>query len=158
MRGFVQLAAALLATLFLVSVAVAVEPDEILDDAQLEARARDISAEVRCVVCQNQSIDKSNAQMARDMRIIVRERLSAGDSNEEVFAYLVARYGDFVLFRPPFKATTAVLWLMPFALALIALVVGLSMFARRSRRRALPPPPLSAEEQRALDALRGAER
>jgi len=158
MRGFVRFATALLATLALISVAVAVEPDEILDDPALEARAREISAEVRCVVCQNQSIDRSNAEMARDMRIIVRERLSAGDTNEQVFDYLVARYGDFILFRPPFKMTTAVLWLTPFALALIALIVGLSLFASRSRSRALPPPPLSAEEQRALEELRGAEQ
>ena len=84
----------------------AVEPDEILDDPALEERARVISAQVRCVVCQNEPIDSSNAGVARDLRLLIRERLVAGDTNDEVYAYLVARYGDFVLFKPPFKPST----------------------------------------------------
>ncbi|MEM7693217.1 MAG: cytochrome c-type biogenesis protein [Pseudomonadota bacterium] len=160
MMGCVRtLAAACLAAFIIVPIAAAVEPDEMLDDPLLETRAREISAEIRCVVCQNQSIDRSNAEMARDMRIIVRERLSAGDTNEEVLDYLVARYGDFVRFRPPFKASTVALWLTPFVLALIALLVGASFLARRSRNAALhAPPPLSAEERRVLERLRGTER
>ena len=93
--------------------AAAVEPDEILADAALEARARDISKELRCLVCQNQSIDDSNAKLARDLRLLVRERITKGDSNRQVIAYIVARYGDFVLLKPPFKATTWALWLGP---------------------------------------------
>ncbi|GAB5377813.1 MAG: cytochrome c-type biogenesis protein CcmH [Acuticoccus sp.] len=159
MMGFVRTLMAFFVAFMLVPSAAAVEPDEMLNDPVLENRAREISTEVRCVVCQNQSIDRSNADMARDMRIIVRERLSAGDTNKQVFDYLVARYGDFVLFRPPFKATTLALWLTPFALALIALLVGASFLARRPRRQALQePPPLSAEEQSALEELRGPER
>ena len=91
----------------------AVEPDEMLADAALEARARAVSATLRCLVCQNQSIDDSNAPLARDLRILVRERLSAGESNEAAIAFVVARYGDFVLLKPPFKPTTWLLWLAP---------------------------------------------
>lgn len=146
-------ASAIVVTFLLLSSAAAVEPDEIMGDPALEARAREISAEVRCVVCQNQSIDSSNAEMARDMRIIVRERLAAGDANSEVFDYLVARYGDFILFRPPLKTTTYALWLTPFALALIALAIGLTFLARRPRKPALEEPPLSADEERILEDL-----
>lgn len=103
-----------LALLTLTTPGFAVEPDEILDNPVLEGRARDISAEVRCVVCQNESIDTSNAGIARDLRILIRERLVAGDSNGQVLDFLVARYGDFVLLKPPFKPETYVLWFAPF--------------------------------------------
>src|SRR5690606_31045939 len=93
--------------------ALAVEPDEVLSDPGLEARARALSAELRCVVCRNQSIDDSNAPLARDLRILLRERLVAGDSDEEVKMYLVDRYGSFVLRKPPFDARTLLLWLTP---------------------------------------------
>ncbi len=159
MNRLIRTVATVIAAVFLVlSHAAAVEPDEMLKDPLLEARARQISAEVRCVVCQNQSIDRSNAEMARDMRIIVRERLAAGETDKEVFDYLVARYGDFVLFRPPLKATTYALWVTPFALALIALAVGLTFLARRPRKPALDEPPLSADEERILDDLTRIER
>jgi len=98
----------------------AVLPDEILKDSGLETRARVISQDLRCLVCQNQSIDDSNAPLARDLRIIVRERLTAGDSNEQVFQYVVARYGNYVLLKPPLQADTVLLWAFPFLVMLIA--------------------------------------
>jgi cytochrome c-type biogenesis protein CcmH len=112
----------------------AVQPDEILADPKLEARARDLSAELRCMVCQNQSIDDSNAELARDLRVLVRERLNAGDSDARIRAYLVERYGDFILLKPPLKAETAVLWGAPFAI----LVVGGAAIFFSSRRRRTP--------------------
>lgn len=116
----------------LAGIALAVEPDEILDDPELEARARAISKDVRCVVCQNEPIDSSNAGVARDLRILIRERLVAGDSDDEVRAFLVEKYGDYVLFKPPFNAKTYVLWLAPFALlGLGALAAGLALSRRR---------------------------
>ena len=93
--------------------AVAVQPDEILSDPALEARARALSKELRCMVCQNQSIDDSDAPLARDLRLLVRERLKAGDSDAQVIDFLVARYGEFVLLKPRFTSHTALLWLMP---------------------------------------------
>ena len=114
--------------------ALAVEPDEVLADPVLEARARDISKELRCVVCQNQSIDDSNAELAKDLRIIVRERLVAGDDDQAVLDYLVDRYGDFVLYDPPFNARTYLIWLVPVGLAVLALVV-LSLLWRRAQVR-----------------------
>ena len=114
--------------------ALAVQPDEILADPALEARARVLSKELRCMVCQNQSIDDSDAPLARDLRVLVRERLEAGDSNQQVIDFLVARYGDFVLLKPRFTSHTALLWLMPavvFGIGALALVV----FARRHRPR-----------------------
>src|SRR6201987_727910 len=99
--------------------AFAVQPDEILPDAALEARARDLSRELRCMVCQNQSIDDSDAPLARDLRILVRERLQAGESDQQVINFLVARYGEFVLLRPRFSWHTALLWLAPAAVLLI---------------------------------------
>lgn len=127
----------------------AVQPDEILKDAALEQRARSISAELRCLVCQNQSIDDSDAPLARDLRLLVRERLTAGDSDADVRAFLVARYGDFVLLKPPFKAHTLLLWFIP----LIAL--ALSAFAARAVFRRDPGPGaaergLSADEEARL--------
>ena len=99
--------------LSLTSLSFAVEPGEMLDDPVLESRAREVSAGLRCVVCQNQSIDESNAELARDMRILVRDRLLKGDSNQDVLDYMVSRYGDFVLLEPPFKMATYFLWFGP---------------------------------------------
>jgi len=112
----------------------AVEPDEMLSDPVLEARAREISKELRCVVCQNQDIDSSNAGVARDLRLLVRERLVAGDTDENVIAYIQARYGDFVLLKPPFKPETYALWIAPPALVLIALIFGLTIVLRGKRK------------------------
>lgn len=131
--------------------ALAVQPDEVLDDPALEARARTLSAEIRCLVCQNQSIDDSNADLARDLRLVVRERLTAGDSDQEVLDYLVARYGPFVLLEPPKTDSTLVLWYGPAALLGLGAVAVIVTFVRR--RRTAGPEPLSAEERRRLDAL-----
>ena len=141
----------LLALLFTLP-ALAVEPSEVLADPALEARAREIGQALRCVVCQNQSIDDSAAEVAHDMRRAVRDRLLAGDSDDKVYAFMVARYGDYVLLRPPFKPGTLVLWLGAPALLLVA---GSALLLAARRRRAAPatPTPLSAEEQRRLDAL-----
>jgi cytochrome c-type biogenesis protein CcmH len=115
--------------------AFAVQPDEVLADAALEARARVLSKELRCMVCQNQSIDDSDAPLARDLRILVRERLQAGDSDQRVIDFLVARYGEFVLLKPRFSLHTALLWLGPAAILLIG-AIGLFMVARRYQIRA----------------------
>lgn len=130
----------------------AVEPDEVLDDPVLEERARAISAHVRCVVCQNEPIDSSNAGVARDLRMIIRERLVAGDTDDEVYEFLVLRYGDFVLFNPPWRPSTYALWLGPFVILFLgftAVVVALN------RQRKAVATALTAEEQAKLDALRG---
>ena len=111
----------------------AVEPDEILSDSKLENRAREISANIRCVVCQNEPIDSSNSGVARDLRILIRERLSTGDSDAEVLDFLVRRYGDFVLFKPPLKYTTYVLWFSP----IIFLFFGTLILFRVFKRAAL---------------------
>jgi cytochrome c-type biogenesis protein CcmH len=110
--------------------ALAVQPDEILKDPALESRARALSQELRCMVCQNQSIDDSDAPLAKDLRVLVRERLTAGDSDGQVIDFLVARYGEFVLLKPRFSAHTLLLWLAPFAAVLIG-GWGLIIFLRR---------------------------
>ena len=140
------------AVLFVVAatVAAAVEPDEILDDPVLEARARDLSAELRCVVCQNESIDSSNAGVARDLRLLVRERLLDGNTDQEVLDYIVARYGDFVLFRPPWKPTTYALWMAP-AVIFMGGAIGVVVALRGRRQRTGDA--LSEEEIVELDAF-----
>ena len=131
----------------------AVEPGEILKDPALEARARSIGQELRCVVCQNQSIDDSSAEVARDMRRAVRERLVAGDSDRQVFDFMVARYGDYVLLKPPFKAGTLLLWLGG---PLVLLVASAAILLRATRRRAPAPlPPLGDKDRERLDNLLG---
>lgn len=117
---------------------LAVEPDEVLTDLKLESRARDISANVRCVVCQNEPIDTSNSGVARDLRILIRERLLAGDSNKEVYKYLVDRYGNFILFKPPLTLSTALLWFMPllvFSLGVVILVGVLKKVSPANKSR-----------------------
>ena len=140
----------LLLLLVLATAAFAVEPSEMLKDPVLEARARSISRELRCLVCQNQSIDESNADLAHDLRVIVRERLTAGDSDDQVKAYLVARYGDFVLLDPPFKAKTLLLWCGP---ALLLLLGAGGIYALLRRRQDSAPEPLSEAERSRLDEL-----
>src|SRR5438105_3782261 len=117
-------------SLAILSPAIALGPDEVLSDAALEARARTLSKELRCMVCQNQSIDDSDAPLARDLRILVRERLQAGDTDQHVIDYLTARYGDFVLLRPRFSSRTAALWLTPLGVLVIG-GLGLVMIWRR---------------------------
>jgi cytochrome c-type biogenesis protein CcmH len=144
---------ALLLALVLAAPALAVEPTEMLKDPALEARAREIGQALRCVVCQNQSIDDSAAEVARDMRRTVRERLVAGASNDQVFDYMVARYGDYVLLKPPFKLGTLALWL---GAPLVLLVAASAIMLAALRRRALAPlPPLSEEERERLRSLLG---
>ncbi|WP_018701232.1 cytochrome c-type biogenesis protein [Amorphus coralli] len=143
--------AVLALALTLAAPVMAVQPDEVLDDPALEARARELSAELRCMVCQNESIDASNAPLARDIRILLRERLEAGDTNAEVLDYLVARYGEFVLLKPRFNASTLLLWLTaPLVLILggIAAWVGV-----RRRRTATDAAPLSAAEEAELERV-----
>ncbi len=132
----------------------AVLPDEMLADPVLEARARDISKNLRCLVCQNQSIDDSDAGLARDLRVIVRERLVAGDSDSAVVDFVVDRYGDFVLLNPPFKATTYVLWIGPVVIGTFGLLAVVVFFRRRhATASGEAPAPLSDEEKKRLDAL-----
>lgn len=142
---------AVLAT-FASTAALAVTPDEMLKDPALEARARHLSQELRCMVCQNQSIDDSEAPLAHDLRVLVRDRLTAGDSDRQVLDYLVARYGDFVLLKPPFEWRTLLLWGLPPA-ALIAGMIGLFVALRRRRSLIAEPAPLSAAEKRRLATL-----
>jgi cytochrome c-type biogenesis protein CcmH len=137
----------------------AVTPQEILPDKTLEARARDISTGLRCLVCQNQSIDDSDAPLAHDLRVLVRERLKAGDSDSEVRDFVVARYGDFVLLKPPFSAQTALLWFMPI-LVLAGAIAALWSAFPGARRGPVPASGASAaagrlspEEEAALDTL-----
>ena len=129
--------------------AFAVEPDEMLKNPALEARARALSQTLRCMVCQNESIDESNAPLARDLRILVRERIRAGDSDAAVHDFLVARYGEFILLEPRFGMRTILLWAAPF-LALLAGAIGI-MVAMRNRRPA--PAPLSDAEKRRVAVL-----
>ncbi len=143
---------AVMVPLLLASPALAVEPGEMLDDPALEQRARDLSAEIRCVVCQNESIDSSNAEIAHELRVLVRERLVAGDSDQEVLDYLVARYGDYVLLRPPMKPATYLLWYGPFAVLLLG-VLGIFVYFRQLRAAPAQPPRLSAEEEARLARL-----
>ncbi len=134
---------ALAALLLLANAAFAVQPDEIMSDPKLEARARTLSAELRCLVCQNQSIDDSDAALAKDIRVLIRERIGKGESNEDVKAFLVSRYGDFILLKPPLKPETLLLWLSaPLTLALGGLAIW--------RATGITPratPALSAEEE-----------
>ena len=146
-----RLFAALALILVIATPVLAVNPDEELADPALEARARDISQGLRCLVCQNQDIDDSNADLARDLRILVRERLTAGDSDDDVRQFLVDRYGEFVLLQPRVNWHTIVLWL---ATPLVFLA-GLVMIWRRARRPTnLPGTRLSEEEEQALTRLR----
>jgi cytochrome c-type biogenesis protein CcmH len=156
-RGWRGIAALALTGVLIASGAVpsaAVDPDEVLADPALEARARAISAGLRCLVCQNQSIDDSNAPLARDLRVLVRERLKSGDSDAAVRAFLVDRYGEFVLLRPPLSPGTVVLWLAPLALLVAAGAVAARQLRSRPPVAAGPAEaPLSAEETRRLDEI-----
>jgi cytochrome c-type biogenesis protein CcmH len=145
LAGMLMAAAAFVA---LTSPSLAVRPDEMLSDPALEARAQEISRGIRCVVCQTESIDESDADIAHDLRVLVREQLKAGATDDQVRAFLVARYGDFVLLKPPFEARTFLVWTGPF-LMLICAGAGVFFFYRRSRQREALP--LNAAEQARLD-------
>jgi cytochrome c-type biogenesis protein CcmH len=142
------LAIALLTTL----PAHAVEPDEVLQDPTLETRARQISEGLRCLVCQNQSIDDSGASLAKDLRLLVRERLRAGDSNQQIVDFIVARYGEFVLLKPRFETHTLVLWLATPAVFLSAILI-IALAFRRRRAEHQNPAPLNIAEKRRLKRL-----
>jgi cytochrome c-type biogenesis protein CcmH len=129
----------------------AVQPDEIMTDPRLEARARALSAELRCMVCQNESIDESNADLARDLRLLVRERLQAGDSDDQIRSFLVRRYGDFILLKPPFKLETWLLWGAPFLVLLVG--ASLILVAQRRQKSHVPANRLSEAERAKLDAM-----
>jgi cytochrome c-type biogenesis protein CcmH len=131
----------------------AVQPDEVLGDPVLEQRARSISANLRCLVCQNQSIDDSDAELARDLRVLVRERLVAGDTDTEVYDFVVARYGEFVLLSPVFAGHTIILWIAT-PILLVGGLIALVIWAVRRREPIPAPAGLSAEETRALEKLR----
>lgn len=135
----------------------ATSPDEMLKDPALEARAREIGKELRCLVCQNQSIDDSNAELAQDLRRLVRERLVAGDSNSEVLAFVHDRYGDFVLLKPPVKPVTWLLWFGPPALLLLGGGLVLAYYRGR-RREPAAPPELSPSERARLERLIAGDR
>lgn len=155
MRTMRTLRLILVGMLALLVPALAVQPDEVLKNPALEQRARQISSGLRCLVCQNQSIDDSDAPLAKDLRILVRERLTAGDSDGAVIDFVVARYGDFVLLRPPMNARTIALWAAPF---LIVLCGAAFLWRRRNRSAAPTGVTLTAEEQRRLDDLLRDER
>ena len=138
------------------SAAMAVQPGEMLADPKLEARARTISEELRCLVCQNESIDESNADLAHDLRVLVRERLVAGDSNAQVIKYIVDRYGQFVLLKPPVEPATYALWFGPPALVVVALAAVL--WRARRREAAVPPAPLTEAERARLASLIGEDK
>ena len=148
MTRFRSPAAALLFFFLSLSSALAVNPDEVLKDTALEARARQISSELRCLVCQNQSIDISDADLAKDLRVIVRERLTAGDTDAQVRDYVVARYGEFVLLKPSFSAGNAILWGAP----LLVVLIGALVLFRQSKTipQTTATPSLSPEEERQL--------
>lgn len=143
----------LIAIFILVSAlpALAVNPDEVLKDPVLEQRARGLSAHLRCMVCQNQSIDDSNAELAKDLRVLVRERLTDGDTDEQVLDYVVSRYGEFVLLKPRLSAKTVLLWAAPIALLLIG-ALTMILFVR-SRPPMKTVTPLSDEEKARIDEL-----
>jgi cytochrome c-type biogenesis protein CcmH len=143
-------AGAIVLMLLVTGPAAAVQPDEMLKDPALEARARNLSEELRCMVCQNQSIDDSDAPLARDLRLLLRERLAAGDSDAEVVDFLVARYGEFILLKPRFNAHTLILWLVPPAVLVIGGVAAFGLYRRRSTR---PVRELDAAEAKRVDEL-----
>jgi len=134
-----------LAALWFVIVPVLAQEAQ-LTDPKLEQRARDLSREIRCVVCQSQSVADSDADIAKELRAMIREQIAAGKSDQEIRDYLVARYGDFVLFDPPFKASTYVLWIGPFALLVLA-GIGVAVFFRRRAQEPARPRELNADEQ-----------
>lgn len=144
----------LCSALLCANAAIAVNPEEVLKDPALEARARTLSVDIRCLVCQNQSIDDSDAGLAKDLRKLLRERLTAGDSDEDIKKFLVARYGKFVLLRPPVQGETYLLWFGPLLILLLG-GIGVIVFVRRQRAKTAPASEagLTADEERRIVAL-----
>ncbi|WP_085423414.1 cytochrome c-type biogenesis protein [Xaviernesmea oryzae] len=147
----IALALALILAILTPLPALAVNPDEVLSNPVLEQRARNLSTQLRCMVCQNQSIDDSNAELARDLRVLVRERLTNGDTDQQVIDYVVSRYGEFVLLKPRFSVKTAILWATPILLLLIGAIAIFVFVRTRPSARAVAV--LSAEEQARIDEL-----
>jgi cytochrome c-type biogenesis protein CcmH len=160
MRKLIAISAVLLLAAFAAPAAYAVQPDEIMSDPVKETRARDLSRELRCMVCQNQSIDDSDAPLARDLRLLVRERIATGDSDSQVMDFLVARYGEFVLLKPRFTPHTVLLWLLP-PLALIGGGLALWFYSRRRSNAGTAADPsllhLTDEEEARLERLLAAD-
>lgn len=154
MLRLILLAGMIFSLLLPVPTVQAVQPDEVLQDEALEKRAREISLELRCLVCQNQSIDDSDAPLAKDLRVLVRERLTKGDTDQQVIDFIVARYGEFVLLRPRFAPHTLLLWFAPPILFLIGIIVLVRYYRRRpATPRAAAAKTLTAKEKRELDKL-----
>lgn len=141
--------------LFLLTPALAVNPDEVLDDPVLEERARSLSVGIRCLVCQNQSIDDSDAQLARDLRIIVREKLVEGLNDKQILDYLVERYGEFVLLKPRLSNQTILLWLLPLIALIIGAIIALKTFGATKRKEAAVIKDLSKDEKEKLSKILG---
>jgi cytochrome c-type biogenesis protein CcmH len=139
--------------LFLLSPALAVNPDEVLDDPVLEERARSLSVGIRCLVCQNQSIDDSDAQLARDLRIIVREKLVEGLNDKQILDYLVERYGEFVLLKPRLNNQTILLWLLPLIALIIGAIIALKTFGATKRKEVAEVKDLSKDEKEKLSEI-----
>ena len=156
MKRILAGAFALLVVMMGSSAAYAVQPDEIMSDPVNESRARDLSRELRCMVCQNQSIDDSEAPLARDLRLLVRERIAAGDSDAQVIDFLVERYGEFVLLKPRLNPHTLLLWLLP-PVALAGGGLALWVHGRRRAKSAMAQDQLTAEEEARLEQLIAAE-
>ena len=145
--------AAALSLLLAAGPALALSPGEVLDDPELEERAREISGQLRCMVCRNEAIDESNADLARDMRLLVRERLVAGDTDAEVIDYVVERYGEYALLKPTTEGANVILWVAGPAMLLVALGIGGGYVWSRRRGSGRDDPALTEEEQTRLDAL-----
>ncbi|MBO6541751.1 MAG: cytochrome c-type biogenesis protein CcmH [Alphaproteobacteria bacterium] len=156
-RAIVVLLSVLALSLSMISIARAVEPGEALTDPVLEERARGLSQGLRCLVCQNQSIDDSDAPLARDLRLLVRERIAAGDSDSDVLDFVVARYGEFVLLKPRFNARTYLLWAVP---ALVLIVGGLIVLLniRKAKATSVPEALTEAEKERLAEIVNDRER
>lgn len=142
----------LFSALMTVTVCLAAEPDEILSDPGLEARAKALDAQLRCVVCQSQSISESDAPLAKDLRILVRERITHGDSDAQTLDYIVERYGDYVLMKPPFQSNTVFLWVFP-GLALLLAAGGAFVFLRSAKTAPVVAAPLSEDEEAAVNRI-----
>ncbi len=152
-RSALRLSLVLMLLIASAAQAAALQPDEILDDPALEAKAREISAELRCLVCQNQSIDDSDAPLARDLRVLVRERLKAGDGEADIMDFVVARYGEFILLRPRLSPQTYLLWFAPLLLLLTGGYLAFRLFGQRKGPLPNAPDPLTAHEQAQLNRI-----
>lgn len=151
MNRLAAIAALLLLALSIVPPAWAVQPDEILKNPVLEARAEKVGSELRCLVCRNESVEASDAGLAHDLRVLIRQRIQAGDSDAQVIAYIRSRYGDFVLLKPPFKLDTVLLWIGPGLLVLLGAIAVWRFY--RNQPAPAPTPPLNDDERRRLSAL-----